>query len=214
MEAIAKRLWPEVASPLIPLRKHGLIFGKRLTPSWRRSRPARSTHPPELRQVQTAYRLFSDLANLRIKSKYRDDLENLMSAGNEIRLYDYYRTPRCWSDIILPTQCAALLRNDQWGTSVDRNGKPRTADNATCILFDSIEDAERFCRQMVAEHPMVSCEVLDAGGRLNPPLLIVMHQHVGGDDDVRGWFAHHRRLVMAILFAASLPLFWLDWSGR
>jgi len=41
--------------------------------------------------------------------------------------------------------------------------------------------------------------------------LIVTHQHVGGDDDVRGWLAHHRRLVIAILIAASLPLFWLDW---
>jgi hypothetical protein len=134
-----------------------------------------------------------------------------MCDGNEIRLYDYHRTPKCWSDIIRPTQCAAFLRNDQWGTSVDRNGKSRAGDNATCILFDSIEDAERFCRQMVAQHPQVSCEVLDAGGRVNPPLLIVTHEHVGGDDDVRGWLAHHRRLVIAILIAASLPLFWLDW---
>jgi hypothetical protein len=134
-----------------------------------------------------------------------------MSEGNEIRLYDYHRTPKCWSDIILPTQCAVFLRNDQWGTPVDRNGKPRGGDNATCVLFESIEDAERFCRQTVAEHPLVSCEVLDASGRANPALLIVTREHVGGDDDVRGWFAHHRRLVIAILIAASLPLFWLDW---
>jgi hypothetical protein len=137
-----------------------------------------------------------------------------MADGNEIRLYDYHRTPRCWSDIIRPTQCAVFLRNDQWGTSVDRIGKSRAGDKGTCILFDSIEDAERFCRQMVAEHPLVSCEVLDASGRVNPPLLIVTHQHVGGDDDVRGWLAHHRRLVIAILIAASLPLFWLDWIHR
>ena len=67
---------------------------------------------------------------------------------------------------------------------------------------------------MVAGRPLVSCEVLDASGRVNPPLLIVTHEHVGGDDDVRGWFAHHRRLVIAILIAASLPLFWLDWIHR
>jgi hypothetical protein len=91
-----------------------------------------------------------------------------MSEGNEIRLYDCHRTPKCWSDIILPTQCAAFLRNDQRGMPVDRTGKPRADDNATCILFDSIEDAERFCRQMVAAHPLVSCEVLDASGRVNP----------------------------------------------
>jgi hypothetical protein len=138
-------------------------------------------------------------------------LEKLRSEGNEIRLYEYHRTPRCWSEIILPTQCAVFLRNDQWGTSVDRNGKSRAGDNATCILFDSIEDAERFCQQMVAGHPLVSCEVLDASGRVNPPLLSVTHEHVGGDDEVRGWFAHHRRMVIAILIAASLPLFWLDW---
>jgi hypothetical protein len=134
-----------------------------------------------------------------------------MSEGNEIRLYDYHRTPKCWSGIILPTQCAVFLRNDQWQTPVDRQGKSRDSDNSTCILFDSIEEAERFCRQMVADHPLISCEVLDAGGRANPPLLIVKHQHVGGDDDVRGWFAHHRKLVIAILIAASLPLFWHDW---
>jgi hypothetical protein len=94
---------------------------------------------------------------------------------------------------------------------VDRNGQSRAGDNATCNLFDGIEDAERFCRQRVAGQPLVSCEVLDASGRVNPPLSIVTHEHVGGDDDVRGWFAHHRRLVIAILIAASLPLFWLDW---
>jgi hypothetical protein len=137
-----------------------------------------------------------------------------MSEGNEIRLYDYHRTPKCWSEIILPTQCAVFLRHEQWRTPVDRDGKPRAGDNATCILFDSIEDAERFCRQMVAKHPLVSCEVLDAGGRVNPPLLIVTHEHVGGDEDVRGWFAHHRRLIIAILIASSLPLFWLDWIHR
>jgi hypothetical protein len=137
-----------------------------------------------------------------------------MAAGNEIRLYDYHRTPKCWSEIILPTQCAVFLRNDKWGTQVDRNGKSRDGDSATCILFDNIEDAERFCRQMVTEQPLVSCEVLDASGRVNPPLLIVTHKHAGGDDDVRGWFAHHRRAVIAILIAASLPLFWLDWTRK
>jgi hypothetical protein len=137
-----------------------------------------------------------------------------MPEGNEIRLYDYHRTPKCWSDIILPTQCAVFLRNDEWGTPVDRNGQPRDSDHATCILFDCIEDAERFCRQMVAARPSVSCEVLDSGGRVNPPLMIITHKHVGGDDDVRGWFAHHRRLVIAILITASLPLFWLDWARQ
>jgi hypothetical protein len=134
-----------------------------------------------------------------------------MSEGSEIRLYDYYRSPKCWSEIILPTQCAVFLRNDQLGTPVDRKGKSSGGDKATCILFDSIEEAERFCRQMVAEHPLVSCEVLDASGRANSPLLIVTHEHVGGDDDVRGWLAHHRSLVITILIGASLPLFWLDW---
>ena len=134
-----------------------------------------------------------------------------MSDGNEILLYDDRRRPRSWTEIVQPGQCAVFLRDDQLRVAVGRDGKPRDSNTATCILFDAVDDAERYCRALVAENPRISCQVLDAGGPVNPPLLVVKRDHAGGDEEPRGWMARHRKLVIVLLIASALPLFWLDW---
>jgi hypothetical protein len=135
-----------------------------------------------------------------------------MSDGTEILLYEHRRRPPCWTNVILPHQYAVFLRNEEWKMSVGRDGKPREADRATCILFESIDDAESFCRRLVAQQPRICCEVLDSAGRAKPPLLTITSQHSGGgDDDMRGWLGRHRRSLIAGLIAAALPLFWYDW---
>jgi hypothetical protein len=137
-----------------------------------------------------------------------------MNDGNEILLYDHRRRPQCWSEIIQPGQCAVFLRDEQLRAAVGRDGRPRGANNATCVLFDNIDDAASLCRRMVAEHPRISCEVLDAGGRANLPLLTITREYAGGDDDMRGWLGRHRKSLIAILITASLPLFWFDWRHQ
>lgn len=132
------------------------------------------------------------------------------TAGREILVYDHKRRPHNWTEIILPHECAVFLRDRRLGVSVNRDGQPCTNESATCILFDSINQAEAFCRTAVKGKPDLSCEVLDYEGPLHPPLLTVVFNHSGGDDDTRGWFGRHRRIVFLFALCAALPLFYYD----
>ena len=95
--------------------------------------------------------------------------------------------------------------------AVDQHAKPRTAANATCVLFDSIDSAEAFCRNAVTAHLDVSCEILDHQGRLNPLLMTITAAHAGDDDDTRGWIGRNRAWFIAVLLAIAIPLFVYDW---
>lgn len=132
------------------------------------------------------------------------------TAGQEILLYDHKRRPRNWSEIILPHQCAVFLGNRRLGVSVNRDGEPRTTASATCIIFDSIAQAEAFCQEAVNARPDLSCEILDYEGPIHPPLLTIVFNHSGGDGDTRGWFGRHRRIVFLFTVCAALPLFYYD----
>jgi hypothetical protein len=132
------------------------------------------------------------------------------TAGREILLYDHKRRPRNWSEIILPHQCAVFLRNRRLGVSVSRDGMPGTTESATCVLFESIARAEAFCQATVNSMPDLSCEILDYEGPMHPPLLTVVLKHSGGDDDTRGWFGRHRRIVFLFALCVALPLFYYD----
>jgi hypothetical protein len=140
-----------------------------------------------------------------------DSAAHAETLGQEIRLYDPRRRPACWSKIIQPHQCAVFLRDSELGVAVGRDCAPRGSATGTCILFETVTEAEAFCRGMVLAHPRISCEILDSGGPANPPLMTIAHRHSGGDDDARGWIARHRRWVIAVLIGAALPLFWYDW---
>src|ERR1700744_647131 len=109
------------------------------------------------------------------------------TTGVEILLYDPRRRPPDWTKIIESHQCAVFLRDLRLGVSVASDGQPRSADRATYTLFDSVEAAEIFCRRMLDMQPQISCEIVDAEGPANPPLMKISRFHSGGDDDFRGW---------------------------
>lgn len=136
------------------------------------------------------------------------------SAGREILVYDHNRRPRTWSEIILPHQCAVFLRNRRLDVSVNRDGKPRSSESGTCILFDSVAQAEAFCRATVDANPDLSCEILDYEGPIHPPLLTIVFNHAGGDDDTHGWFGRHRRIVFLFALCVALPLFYYDFRHQ
>jgi hypothetical protein len=132
--------------------------------------------------------------------------------NQEILLYDHDRRPRSWSEIIKPRQCAVFVRNVKLGVSVSSAGKPQTAESATCILFDSVDEAEAFCRTLVAAQSDCACEVFDHEGRVNPPLLTVTAGGSGGgDEDTRGWIGRHRKVLAFSIMALALPFFYLDY---
>jgi hypothetical protein len=130
--------------------------------------------------------------------------------GVEIRVYDPARRPHNWSAIILPTQFVVFLQDVRSSMPLSRDGTPSGPGQATCTLFDSLDDAQRFCEETVRLRPNVCCEVFDSDGRAKPPLLTVAHQN----DDVNGWWARHSRYIALLLMAGSLPLFWIDWTHR
>ncbi len=129
-----------------------------------------------------------------------------------IRVYDSSRTRRDWMDIIRPTQFAVFASLLEFGVPCDADGVPTSTDLATCTLFDSLADAEAFCRSRIARLPDVRFDVFDAAGRSRPPLLTVVHPsratalegHAGG---------RRLRLWIAVgLIVAAPVLFWLDWG--
>ena len=114
-------------------------------------------------------------------------------------------------DLVQPGQYVAFASLLDGGTPCDADGVPTTHDAATCVLVDSLEEAEAFCRDAVARHPAVRFDVFDAAGRSRPPILTVVHPshatrlegHAGG---------RQRNLVIAVALIVAAPvLFWTDW---
>lgn len=93
-----------------------------------------------------------------------------------LRLFDPSRIPTDWTEIIRPEQYVAFAKLIGTGAPCDADGRtfPETAA-VTCLLFDSLSEAESYCRQQVARAPDVRFEIFDSSGRANPPLLVLVH---------------------------------------
>jgi hypothetical protein len=93
-----------------------------------------------------------------------------------LRLFDPGRTPASWTEIVRPRQYAAFAKTIDTGAPCDADGQPfPTIEDATCSLFDSLAEAETFCRQQVERVPDVRFEIFDSTGRANPALLLIVH---------------------------------------
>ena len=130
-----------------------------------------------------------------------------------LRLYDASRQPRDWMDVIQPGQYAIFASLFDGGAPCDVEGVPTGHDAATCVVVDSLAEAEALCRRHVERHPAVRFDVFDAAGRSRPPLLTVVHPshatRLEGNATVR-----RRNLVIAVALIAAAPvLFWIDWNA-
>src|SRR5262245_13375644 len=93
-----------------------------------------------------------------------------------LRLFDPSRTPPNWTEIIRPGQFVAFAKTVETGAPCDAEGRPFPGVEAvTCLLFDSLSEAETYCTQQIKHAPDVRFEVFDSSGRANPPLLIIVH---------------------------------------
>jgi len=138
-----------------------------------------------------------------------------MDAGTEIRLFDPKREPRDWTGLISGTQCAVFLADVTTSEPLSREGKPfGNAADATCILFGSLDAAQRFCEAKVEERPDIRCEVFDVHGRAHPPLAVVIHPRREGLDAPGPAWSRRRRWIAALLLAGAAPLFWIGWRSR
>jgi hypothetical protein len=133
-----------------------------------------------------------------------------MVDGTEIRLFDPDRNPRNWTDLLLPTDCAVLLRHRVNSGSLSSDGHPVLDPvQATCIIFGSLDAAERYSEAKVQLAPHVRCEVYDAEGLAHPALLVILHpDHRPKDDLSPQWARRRLLLIFALLLCAGL-LLWI-----
>jgi hypothetical protein len=135
-----------------------------------------------------------------------------MNDGIEIRLFDPRRKPTDWTDVIGPTQCAVLLQDRKSSVPLSPAGRPfARVEDATCLLFDHLEAAQKFCEAKVLELPNICCEIMDAQGRAHPPLMVITHPDYHREDDTGPTWSRRRRLISVGLVLISGPLLWLDW---
>ena len=132
----------------------------------------------------------------------------------EIAIYDRSRKPSNWMDLIQPTQYAVFLRDAETGAEMISNGRyPEPGDVRSCLIFDSLAEAEQFCRQKVEQLPNLRCDLFDSHGRANPPVAVFvspLYQHKLDSP------AKAQRMMRwgLVGVAASLPLFGLAWVHR
>jgi len=130
-----------------------------------------------------------------------------------LRLYDASRKPAHWTDIIRPGQYAAFAKIIPTSAACDAEGRPfSAADEATCLVFDDLHEAEAFCRGQVLRAPAVRFEIFDSQGRLNSALLVIVHPEkvAGLEGNPRG--TRTRTIVAAALATAALPPIWYDYA--
>jgi hypothetical protein len=130
-----------------------------------------------------------------------------------LRLFDPSRHPANWTEIIRPGQYAAFSKRVATGAPCDASGDLfATTDDATCLLFDTLEDARRFCEAQVVRAPDVRFEIFDSTGRAEGPLLVIVHPSRQGslEDNRRGMRV--RAWAATGLLAGSGALFWYDYQ--
>jgi hypothetical protein len=83
----------------------------------------------------------------------------------------------------------------------------------TCVLFDSIDEARAFCEAGVLAAPATRFDVFDADGRVNPPLLTIVHPSRAQRLDSHPRMVHKRRVIAwALIAGGALLLIYTYWK--
>jgi hypothetical protein len=129
-----------------------------------------------------------------------------------LRLHDPERHPSSWVGIVGPGQFVAFAKLADSGASCDAEGRPfATPAEATCLVFDSLGEARRFCAERVTRTPSLRFDIFDSAGRSEPPLLVMVspaseHTLEGSPDASRA-----RNLLAAALLLLAILLIGFDY---
>lgn len=130
-----------------------------------------------------------------------------------LRLYDPDRRPQSWTDIIRPSQFAVFSKDAESGATCDAEGKPLASpSDASCLVFERLDEARTFCEERVRQLPHVRFEVFDAAGRTNPPLVTIVSPSRADALAGQPRGMRMRKLVALGLLVAAPPLFWIDYE--
>jgi hypothetical protein len=93
----------------------------------------------------------------------------------EIKVYDSNRKPVSWMEIIQPHQYALFHQHSRMGTPLTSDGQPLTNElNGTCLIFDSLAEAEEYARNKVAQSPLIACHIFDSAGKANEQSILLL----------------------------------------
>jgi hypothetical protein len=131
----------------------------------------------------------------------------------EVLLFDSSRNPAVWLELMRPGQYAVFLSDAETRAGMTPDGRYSGSEVAdSCLIFDSFEEAEEYCRTSVHDVARLRCEIFDDRGKAIPPAAVFVSPEFAGTlhSDIKA-----RRLTWAgiILIAVSVPLFWLDWRA-
>ncbi len=132
-----------------------------------------------------------------------------------LRLYDPDRRPPNWSDVIDPAAYVAFASDVDTGTPTDASGaRFESAAAGTCLVFESLARARQYCEERVAEQPALRFDIFDARGRVEEPLLVVVHPGRAATSEGSRRAMFWRRCAAFALIGAAGPLVWYDhWSS-
>jgi hypothetical protein len=89
---------------------------------------------------------------------------------------------------------------------------PASSDDASCIIFATLSDAEAFCRERVVQIPSLRFDILDAAGPSLPPLFSIVHpSRIAALDGSPAKMRRYTYAAIALL-AVGPPLIWFDWT--
>ena len=129
-----------------------------------------------------------------------------------VRLYDRAREPQGWMQIIRPAEFAAFATPADSGAVCDADGVVTSTEDASCLIFETLSEAEACCRQRVDRIPNLRFDILDAAGLRRPPLFTIVHPSRAAALDGSPSKVRRNTYAAIALFAIGPPLIWYDWA--
>jgi hypothetical protein len=133
-----------------------------------------------------------------------------VECGREIRLFDPRRNPQDWTDLISPTECAVFFKDRVDSSPLAPDGQPYASGaRESCVVFSSLDAAQRFCEAKIHALPQLRCEIYDSHGLAHPPLVVLVHPDFERKEDGGPIGSRRRTWGAGALFLVSLLFFWM-----
>jgi hypothetical protein len=128
-----------------------------------------------------------------------------------IRIYDPERKPQHWNLGMKDSQFAVFHYDYQTGTWRTAQGTySKSPEEETVLLFDSLAEAEAYCREQVEKVPSVFCRIYDRRGTAEGEVKAIYSRKIAAK--ILGPKAARKKLTHgALLLLASGLCVLVDW---
>ena len=123
----------------------------------------------------------------------------------ELKLYDPLRQPHSWTELARSGQYAVFHSDVHTDVEKKADGSYLApGEESTCLLFDSLDEAESYCQSKVEEISSLRCDIYDHTGKSKLPLLTYVNKAYVNAPKKHAYWGW-------IMVAASVPCFWIEW---